>query len=290
MMLNLKVCQTCITSYLLKSIKLQYMSSIVSNSNVTHISEHTSQIAKKLNLNDEKLAYIINNHQEKLRLYPVSRWVEIFDYLSQYDFKKPDLLDMVNSQPDLMNVNRSELHECMFAWTNCHFDDKKLRQLLVNQPSCLLLNRKQILSRIPKLLPYVGNKHNRLLELLSYSPNIMFDNWKQIEDKLNYLLFNMELGPSQFVTTHVMSESFFDLKCRHNFLLRLGLWKHRDPKDNANHVTGNPSLMKIIETSDSDFAVKVAKVSFEEFIVFKQLYQKELKDNQNYIQSDDEEE
>jgi len=256
------------------------MSAVVTKSNV--IPEHLRNLAKELDVKNETLTKVINNHHEKLRLYSESQWKVLFEYLSQYDFKKSELLEMIDSNPDILSVNRKNLHDCMYAWTNFRFDDKKLKQLLISQPSCLLLDNTQILSRIPKLLAFVGNKQNRLLELISYSPNVLFDNWKHLESKLDYILLDMELGPTQFVTTSVMSSTLFDIKCRHNFLVKLGLYKSRNPKSSPNEITGNPSLKKIIETNDKQFAVKVAGVTAEEFFVFKKLFQKQLdEDNED---------
>lgn len=255
-------------------------------------SKHVCNLAKQLNVNNTELAKVFSNHKEKfkLNLYSESRWIMLFDYLKQYDFKTSEILEMIDSNPDILTVNRHNLHQCMVAWTNFRFDDKKLRQLLVLQPSCLLLNDKEILSRIPKCLAYVGKKHNRVLELISYSPNILFDNWQQIESKFNYILLNMELGPTQFVTTTVMSSTLFDIKCRHDFLKKLGMYKERDPKANSpNQMTGNPSLKKIVETTDKQFAIKVAGVTVEEYLIFKQLFKKQM-DREKDEYSDDEEE
>lgn len=262
------------------------MSVAVNDQNV--VPEHLSNLAKQFNVKGSSLSQVISNHQEKLKFYTESRWLVLFEYLTQYDFKASELLEMVDSNPDILSINRQNLQKCMIAWTNFRFDDKKLRQLIISQPSFLLLDDKLILSRIPKLLAYVGNKQNRLLELLSYSPNILFDNWKSIESKLDYILLNMELGPTQFVTTSVMSSTLFDLKCRHNFLVKLGMYKPRDPKASPNLITGNPSLTKIIETSDKQFAIKVAGVTAEEFFVFKQIFKKQL-DEENDDDSDEDE-
>lgn len=250
------------------------MSAFESKTNL--VPEQTCNLAKQLNVDNEALAKVFNNHQDKLRIFSESQWIVLFQYLKQYDFKTSDLLDMIDSNPDILNTNKQRLHKCMSAWTNFRFDDKKLKQLFVLQPSLLLLEDKQILSRIPKLLAFVGKKYNRVLELISYSPNVLFDSWDQLESKFDYLLLDMQLGPTQFVTTSVLSSTLFDIKCRHNFLIKLGMFKNRDPKSNLNLITGNPSLKRIIETSDKQFAVKVAGVTAEEFFVFKRLFQKQL--------------
>lgn len=250
------------------------------------VPEHLNNLAKQLSINNEVLAKVINNHKEKFKLCTESQWIKLFQYLRQYDFKPSELLEIVDSNPDILNVNKHNLHKCMNAWNNFRFDDKKLRQLFVIQPCCLLMDEKQILSRIPKLFAFVGNKQNRVLELLSYSPNVLFDNWNHIESKLDYILLNMELGPSQFVTTSVLSSTLFDIKCRHNFLIKLGMYKKRDPKSNPNQISGNPTLKRIIETSDKQFAVKVAGVTAEEFFVFKTLFKKQLSDEENEDDSD----
>jgi len=276
----------CYLCHGFKTLVSRNMSAAVNEPHI--IPEHLSNLSKQLDVKNTALAKVINNHQEKIRLYTESQWLVLFEYLSQYDFKKYELLEMIDSNPDILSVNRRNLHNCMNAWTNFHFDDNKLRQLLIAQPSCLLLDDKQILSRIPKLLAFVGNKENRLLELVSYSPNVLFDNWKHLESKLDYILLDMELGPTQFVTTSVMSSTLFDIKCRHNFLVKLGLYKKRNPKSSPNEITGNPSLKKIIETSEKQFAVNVAGVTAEEFFVFKKLFQKQLDEDNDGITNEDE--
>lgn len=272
-----------------KTLASRNMSIVTTEQN--SIPEHVCNLAKQLNVNNSILAKVVNDNEEKLRLYTESRWLVLFEYLKQYDFKSSELLEMVDSNPDILSVNRQKLHNCMNAWTNFRFDDKQLRKLLILQPSCLLLDEKQILSRIPKLLAFVKNKPNRLLELISYSPNVLFDDWKSLESKLDYLLLNMELGPSQFVTTSVMSSTLFDIKCRHDFLVKLGMYKNRDPKSDSNQIASmnNPTLKRIIETDDKQFAVKVAGVTVEEFFVFKQLFKKQLDENNedDYQDADD---
>lgn len=274
-------------SYLSNNFKTLAFKNMSITASYQNIPEDLCNLAKQLNVDNIKLSKVINSNPEKFRLYNESRWLTLFEYLRQYNFKSSELLEMVDANPDILNINRNSLHKCMCAWTNFRFDDKKLKQLLVAQPSCLLLDEKSILSRIPTLLAYVGKKHNRLLELISYSPNVMFDKWKYLEPKLDYVLLNMEFGPTQFVTTTVMSSTLFDIKCRHHFLLKLGMYKTRDPKANLNEATGNPSLKKIIETSDKQFAVKVAGVTAEEFFVFKKLFKKQLDDEEKHIDEDD---
>ncbi|VVC29929.1 Transcription termination factor, mitochondrial/chloroplastic [Cinara cedri] len=277
-MLPMRILRTCYTCRL-KTLSCRSMTIVTSKTNV--IPEDIQKLSKELNLNNEELAKVFNNHQNKLR-YSKKQWLKFFDYLSQYDFKKSQILEMIDSNPDLLRVNNSNLHKCMSVWTNLRFDDQKLKQLIVNQPCCLLLDDKDLLSRIPKLLAYVGNKRNWLLELISYSPNVLFDSWTHLEAKLDYVMLNMEFGPTQFVTTNVMSSKLFDIKCRHSFLVKLGMFKPRDPKaEKSNQITGNPSLKRIMETNDKQFAVKVAGVTTEEFVVYKKIFEKQFDENED---------
>lgn len=285
-MLPMRKLRTCFLCGFKIFPRRNVMSTAESKTNL--IPNYIQHLSKQLNFNNEELAKVINNHQEKLGFRSKSQWLMFFEYLSQYDFKNSQILDMIDSNPDLLKVNKNNLHACMNVWTSLRFDDKKLKQLIIAQPCCLLLNDKDMVSRLPKLLAYVGNKHNRLLELISYSPNVLFDNMKHLEAKLDYVVFKMEFGPVQFVTTSVMSSTLFDIKCRHSFLVKLGLFKPRDPKaELSNQITGNPSLKKIIETSDKQFAVKVAGVTAEEFFVFKQIFENQLNDNEDDLDEED---
>lgn len=285
-MLPMRILRTCYLCGFKIFPHRNVMSTVLSKTN--HIPDYIQHLSKQLNFNNEELAKVINNHQEKLGFHSKSQWVMFFEYLNQYDFKNSQILDMIDSNPDLLKVNKNNLHACMNVWTSLQFDDKKLKQLIIAQPCCLLLNDKDMVSRMPKLLAYVGNKRNRLLELISYSPNVLFDNFKDLEAKLDYIVIKMEFGPAQFVTTSAMSSTLFDIKCRHSFLVKLGIFKPRNPKaETSNQITCNPSLKKIIETSDKQFAVKVARVTAEEFFVYKKIFEKQLNDNEDDLDDED---
>lgn len=126
------------------------------------------------------------------------------------------------------------------------------------------------------------------------SPNLIKENEAAIEDRYQYLTSIMRIEVPEIVKSEVFSKSLEEIKTRHMFLDRLGLFKPRSIRADPDEPTKNHRLYQIVDSSDKSFATKIARVSLFEWEVFQDLYRKELEDayeeqNEDDTDSDDEE-
>lgn len=123
------------------------------------------------------------------------------------------------------------------------------------------------------------------------SPSLIKENDSAIEARYLYLTKVMRLEVPEIVKSEVFSKSIEELKTRHMFLDRLGLFKPRSIRADPDEPTKNHRLYQIVDSSDKSFATKIARVTLFEWEVFQDLYSKELKeadDEELYEESDEE--
>lgn len=127
-------------------------------------------------------------------------------------------------------------------------------------------------------------------KLLMNSPNLINDTDEIIEEKFNYLINVMRCDIPEICKSEVFSKSLDEIKCRHIFLERLGLFKPKSLKSESKDLTNNPKLYRIIDTSDRNFSTKLCKVTLDEYEAFKELFKRELLlDNDNGDDDDESE-
>lgn len=122
------------------------------------------------------------------------------------------------------------------------------------------------------------------------SPCLIKENESAIEDRYQYLTSVMRLEVPEIVKSEVFSKSLEELKARHMFLDRLGLFKPRSIRANPDEPSKNHRLYQIVDSSDKSFATKIARVSMFEWEVFQDLYSKELREADDEINDDDDDE
>lgn len=124
-------------------------------------------------------------------------------------------------------------------------------------------------------------------KLLMNSPSLIKENDAAIGDRYHYLTSVMRIEVPEIVKSEVFSKSLEELKTRHMFLDRLGLFKPRSIRADPDEPSKNPRLYQIVDSSDKSFATKIARVTLFEWEVFQDLYSKELKEADEEIDEED---
>lgn len=73
-----------------------------------------------------------------------------------------------------------------------------------------------------------------------------------------------------------------EIRLRHEFLVRTGAYMTPNPKKPL-LSKDNPQLKEILESSDKDFATRVGGVSPQEFQVFREMFSRQLADEQSEL-------
>lgn len=124
------------------------------------------------------------------------------------------------------------------------------------------------------LKTYAKTQRNVFLLFLS-SPNLITDPDAVTQKKIDYLTNVMKADETDVSKSTVFTRSLDEIKCRHVFLSRLGMFKPRNPKVDKLEPSKNPKMCYIYDTSDREFAVKTCGVTLEEFETFRELYRRE---------------
>lgn len=172
-------------------------------------------------------------------------------------------------------------------WRASQFGERYVQILVTENPHLLDIKwdetvEKRILSRIQFFHDYAQTRKN-VWRLLVACPNVIVDNLAEIQEKLNFFTTVMRVEHTDVVKTSALARPMAFLKMRHEFLIRLGMYKPKSIKGTVDPTlpNANPSLYQIFDTNDKRFATKVALVSLEEYEVFQELYAAELRRQSN---------
>lgn len=205
-------------------------------------------------------------------------------------------LHIVTGNPNILMRSPRKIIDTLEHWRSCQFGEYFLFLLITKYPFLMDVDdKRRLLKQISFLQSYVSTSKN-VWKLLMNCPTLIEQMESTIEAKILYLNEKMRIEIPEIVKSEALSKSLGDIKCRHVFMERLGLYKPRPLKADPNEPTKNARLYKITDTSEKTFATKVCHVSLAEFEVFKELYARELEriqqeeneDNEDDLLSDEE--
>ncbi|PIC54879.1 hypothetical protein B9Z55_003950 [Caenorhabditis nigoni] len=112
--------------------------------------------------------------------------------------------------------------------------------------------------------------------LISRCPQILLKPIEEIEEKYEYIFYQMGVESEDVAECigWIDELSLDDMVDRHKFLLATGKFTTPDPKRPQIRLE-NPKLQRILDSNEEDFAVNVARVTMEEWVVYKALRVKE---------------
>lgn len=211
--------------------------------------------------------------QPELNKYVPEQWQSLHEFLSREGFSSRKFTEMISNNPKLLTIPKEQMLSSLIGWRSYQFGQKETIKLLERFPELLNVQpSKQITSKIDTLINYVGGG-SHIFQLLMNSPTIISQPLSSINEKIKYLKMVMKVSPLEVYKSAVFSLDLFDLKSRHIFMKRLGLYITKKKPDEDSK---NLPLYQITDTSDKRFATKVCYVTLDEFETFQELYKREL--------------
>lgn len=214
--------------------------------------------------------------------YAPQTWISGINLFKNQGFKTDSILRIFNKHPKILTCPQSQLIGNLELWRASQLGERYVQILVTEHPHLLdfkLDNRfteQRFLERLMFLKEYVLTRKN-VWRLLVNCPNLIVDPLDEIKAKRKYFDEEMKVEHTEVVKTGAFSHSLEKIRTRHEFLVRLGMYKPKNPKADPTIPSSNPSLYQIFDTSDKRFATKVALVSLDEFEVFEQLFKMEKK-------------
>ncbi|XP_067897894.1 transcription termination factor 4, mitochondrial [Heterodontus francisci] len=175
--------------------------------------------------------------------------------------------------PELFGVKDHQLQSRIDNLRKHGLGEGSLQRVLVHCPQILNLSAKQVNNTVRFFKDKCIFTGQQITEILQTSPNVLFEKLEELEYKFQYAYFRMGIKQSEITKSGLFRVSLEELKQRHIFLERLGLYQTPDKKGQTQIV--NPKPKNILTTSEEYFLTKVAMSSWGEFEVFKKLLSRE---------------
>lgn len=228
---------------------------------------------------DEQLISAAINSNEKVARYGQKAVEGVFKALLWSGFKPENCLNIIKTHPDILQYSSRQIEERLEMWHMCQFTKTQFFELFVQCPELIDFDDDRALrKRYSQLIATVSTPKN-IWRLLMSSPNIIVDDIKVTQAKINYIMDSMEVDVPDLVKSGALGLSLQKIKSRHMLVVRLGLFKKRNWKAAETDPNKNTRLFRIMDSSDEEFAEKVCGISMKEFEAFIELYERELEEN-----------
>ncbi|KAH8409543.1 hypothetical protein KR222_008159, partial [Zaprionus bogoriensis] len=229
-----------------------------------------------------------------LSIYSPEVWRRAHDTFQNHGLETNNFLRIVTGNPAVLKRSPQRIVDSLEIWRACQFGEHLLHLLLTKYPELLdVQDAYRLRSQAAYLKSRLSTSKN-VWKVLMNSPDLLSQSEQCIEEKLNYMVDTMRIEVPEIVKSAALSLPFEELRCRHTFLLRLGLFKPRALKADPDEPTTNHRLYQITDTSEKSFTTKICHVTLPEYEAFKELFAREMdrkagkpKDEEEF--SDDEE-
>ncbi|XP_067647155.1 transcription termination factor 4, mitochondrial-like isoform X1 [Eurosta solidaginis] len=237
-------------------------------------------------LDDETL--LDQSHiDEAVRVNPLlarvspAQWRNVHETLMNHGLNTSNFLRIATGNPEVFARPTQRLVDSMEFWRSFQFTEKLMFLLLTKYPELLDVNENMRLRKhIGYLKSFAGTSKN-VWKLLMNCPDLLEQSERRVEEKVTYLKEVMRVEIPEIIKSEALSKPLEEIRCRHVFLVRLGIFKPRPLKVDPDEPTKNPLLYQITNKSDNEFTTKVCHVTLAEFEAFKGLYARELKRKQD---------
>uniref|UniRef100_A0A0N5A1L5 Trimethylamine methyltransferase n=1 Tax=Parastrongyloides trichosuri TaxID=131310 RepID=A0A0N5A1L5_PARTI len=274
------------------------------NKGIPFVRKITEELEKK------DIKYILPIHDNELML----KIAKPFDYLTKIGMKPEFILDACLYDPLFMKVMVKngdlviKILDILVEMT-CMTYENAIRLFTVYKDDLLAVDSNSIISRLQVfinvginegeelckvvckcpvilfsgdpmqstiLLESLANffTRNQIKAIVKNSPQIIFKNFEEIEEKYEYIYFLMGIESEEFKFCKTWVDMPLDeIIKRHEFLMKCGRYVTPDPK-RLQLQKENPPLYRILDTNDNIFATQVGGVTVEEWYAYETLHEK----------------
>lgn len=204
-------------------------------------------------------------------------WDDLLKTLVSFGFSSPSVISMALKHPRLLKMSSEKLTSRWVHWVQCFHNKKTAEELLSTYPMFFSLNKNEVELRYRQLRAVIGS--NKFVALLLLKcPQIMYQSIDELKNVSDYISVTMVVrNAADYYKSSALGCTLEEIKTRHVFLERCGKYRTPNLKQSEKVPTNNPSLSDIYDTPEDEFAIKIAGVTLEEFIVFQTMFEKELK-------------
>ncbi|XP_067395121.1 transcription termination factor 4, mitochondrial isoform X2 [Emydura macquarii macquarii] len=199
-------------------------------------------------------------------------WLMVVSELVLLGLDANSTLSILQKSPEVLRMTAQQLRHRAEYLRRLGLGEGSLQRVVNSYPGIFSLPWKKIdavVQVFKKCLFTVA----QVTEILRSCPSVLLEEPHDLEYKFQYAYFRMGVNHRAMVKSGLFRTPLAEIKNRHIFLERLGLYQTPDKKGQTQVV--NPKLKEIIRVSQGDFLTQLAHSSLEEFTVFKKLLARE---------------
>lgn len=202
----------------------------------------------------------------------------VYKALENNGFTHENCSKIITTHPQVLSLRKEQIEYRLQIWNMAKFSRTQYYDLFVQCPEILDFDdEKMITKRYTQLQSIVATPKN-VWRILMSSPNVLVDDIRSTEAKVNYVVEEMMADVTDLVKSGVLGLPLDKIKTRHMLLVRLGLYKKRNLKASELNTNKNPRLFRIMDACDEEFAIKTCGISMKELNAFNELYERELEE------------
>ncbi|XP_019733251.1 transcription termination factor 4, mitochondrial [Hippocampus comes] len=191
------------------------------------------------------------------------------------------VMKVLTKCPILYTIKESLLQERISNLRKLGLVEGSLQRVVVHYPAILTLPVKKIKHVTLFLREKCLFTVQQVTQILRDSPAIMHEDLAQLEYKFQYVYFRMGIKQAEMVKHRLFRSTLEELRTRHTFLERRGLYQTPDKKGQT--VIANPKLDSVLNVDlDTFLLAHAANASAEEYDVFRRLVAREWKQEERH--------
>ncbi|XP_012709103.2 transcription termination factor 4, mitochondrial [Fundulus heteroclitus] len=180
--------------------------------------------------------------------------------------------------PELCAVKEAQLQQRINHLRKLGLVEGSLQRTVVHYPQILTVPVKSIKTVVQFLREKCLFTTQQVTEILRDSPAVVLEDLAQLEYKFQYVYFRMGVKQAEMVKCRLFRSTVDEVRCRHTFLERRGLYQTPDKKGQTTIM--NPKLDSVLNLDREAFVADVAQASAEEYDVFQKLLAREWKEEE----------
>ncbi|XP_068455610.1 transcription termination factor 4, mitochondrial isoform X2 [Clinocottus analis] len=188
------------------------------------------------------------------------------------------VLKLLEKCPEVYTIKESQLQQRIDNMRKLGLVEGSLQRVVSYYPQILTVPVKKVKSVVMFLREKCQFTVQQVTDILRESPAVVLEERDQLEYKFQYVYFRMGVKQAWMVKARVFRFTLEEVRRRHCFLERRGLYQTPDKKGQTTIL--NPRLDDILNVDEDDFLTHVANASAEEYEVFGRLLAREWLEEQ----------
>ncbi|KAF4076597.1 hypothetical protein AMELA_G00216910 [Ameiurus melas] len=198
------------------------------------------------------------------------------------------VLKVLEKCPELYSLKETQLQQRVMNLRKLGLLEGSLQRVISHYPQILSFPVKRVSAVSRVFREKCQFTAQQMADILRDSPHVLEEESAHLEYMFQYVYFRMGCSQAEMVKAKLYRVSLEELRCRHGFLERRGLYQTPDKKGQT--LILNPRLKDFLSISEDIFLTSVANATQEEFNVFQKLVareQEEEEQGEEYSSGDD---